>query len=578
MATPVDALKQMSIPPTEETSFNTWLQLEDAIAFLKDNTRDDQFVLYASLPNVFIHAMLVPSEYVTPPNIDDLMLWNCNPYDLGWGVVTSYHPRPSIAISPPLDGTGSETLDKGEQLIFAREFEGRVGEKRYFEILQKFLHVSDLHYLEERKAYCRLDRHGDVEDVVRIIKIPTSAGQMYGGTIVTVTREVLDRYATLTDSTIVRTFDFTRASFSRFGGWREGHDAPTTPMGDLFFRTHIETGNASYIRGCQVVRSQVSKEDIMEEFHPGSKRNAQYATFIAHDWKNQVVKEISCAPGATANYFTPSDLPFEVSPAFFRPEVLSKYKADSEKYRLEERTIFCRGTWYLKNYDVNEAGQVHTYLAYLRNLPYEEQLHWKAHNEAPKGTISRRAFLSDFEGCWEHPYDPLESMKEHVRKLKDEQVPWWTLHSEDAIGRSHYPITASPDEWANEILHLDQLIVEPFEKAWFKNELLQLGKKPDPKVGSLILTEECLAEWGQDRDEAKSVVSPLRTLHELRSKLKGHAVGESTQTQLRQQALNEHGSYKVHFRVLCRACDESLRKITEIIAARQTSPNPQDKQ
>ncbi|MFY9854962.1 MAG: hypothetical protein WAK26_13890, partial [Terracidiphilus sp.] len=160
MATPVDALKQMSIPPTEETSFNTWLQLEDAIAFLKDNTRDDQFVLYASLPNVFIHAMLVPSEYVTPPNIDDLMLWNCNPYDLGWGVVTSYHPRPSIAISPPLDGTGSETLDKGEQLIFAREFEGRVGEKHYFEILQKFLHVSDLHYLEERKAYCRLDRHG----------------------------------------------------------------------------------------------------------------------------------------------------------------------------------------------------------------------------------------------------------------------------------------------------------------------------------------------------------------------------------------------------------------------------------
>ncbi|MFY9855631.1 MAG: hypothetical protein WAK26_17305, partial [Terracidiphilus sp.] len=162
--------------------------------------------------------------------------------------------------------------------------------------------------------------------------------------------------------------------------------------------------------------------------------------------------------------------------------------------------------------------------------------------------------------------------------LKDEQVPWWTLHSEDAIGRSHYPITASPDEWANEILHLDQLIVEPFEKAWFKNELLQLGKKPDPKVGSLILTEECLAEWGQDRDEAKSVVSPLRTLHELRSKLKGHAIGESTQTQLRQQALNEHGSYKVHFRVLCGACDESLRKITEITAARQTSPNPQDKQ
>jgi hypothetical protein len=157
-------------------------------------------------------------------------------------------------------------------------------------------------------------------------------------------------------------------------------------------------------------------------------------------------------------------------------------------------------------------------------------------------------------------------------------VQWWTLCSEDAIDRSHYPITASPDEWANEILHLDQLIVEPFEKAWFKREVLHLGKTPDPNLGSLVLTEECLAGWGQDPDEAKTIVSPLRTLHELRSKLKGHAVGKSTQTQLRQQALNEHGSYKEHFRVLCRACDESLRKITETIAARRASPNSQDKQ
>jgi hypothetical protein len=576
MANPVNALKQMSIPPTEEASFNIWLQLEDAIAFLKDNTRDDQFVLYASLPNVFIHAMLVPTEYVTPPNIDDLMLWNCNPYDLGWGLVTSYHPTPSIAISPPLDGTGSETLDKGEQLIFAREFEGRVGEKHYLEILQKFLHISDLHYLAERNAYCRLDRHGDVEDVVRIIDIPVEAGQMSGGTIVTAMREVLDRYATLTDSTIVRTFDFTRTN--SFGGWRDSHDAAVTQMGDLFFRTHIETGHASYIRGFQVIPSHASKEDIMEEFHSGSKRNAQYATFVAHDWKNQVVKEISCAPGATANYFTQSDLPFELSPSFFRPEVLSKYKADSEKYRLDERTISCRGTWYLKNYDVNEAGQVHTYLAYLRHLPFEEQLHWKAHNEAPKGAISHRAFMTDFEGCWSRLYDPLESLKEHVRKLKEQPVSWWTLRSEDAIGLSHYPITASPDEWANEILHLDQLIVESFEKAWFKSELLQLGKTPDPMRGPLPLTEECLAGWGQASDEARKIVSPLKTLHDLRSKLKGHAVGKSTLTQLRQQALNEHGSYKEHFRVLCRACDESLRKITEIIAARLASPSSQDKQ
>ncbi len=396
---------------------------------------------------------------------------------------------------------------------------------------------------------------------------------MFGGTIVTVTREILDRYATLTDSTIVRTFDFTRVCLSRFGGWRDSHEATVSQMNDLFFRTHIEAGHASYIRGCQVIPSKVSKEALIDEFHPGSKKNAQYASFIVHDWKNQAIKEISCAPGATANYFTQSDLPFEVSPAFFRPEVLSKYKADSEKYRLDETTISCRGTWSLQTYDINEEGQVHTYLVYLRHLPYEEQLHWKAHNEEPKGGISHRAFVRDFKGSWEELYDPLESLKEHVRKLREDQVAWWTPHSEDAIDRSHYPITASPDEWANEILHLDQFIVEPFEKAWFKRELLQAGKTVDPKVGSLILAEECLADWVGDPDEVRKILSPLRTLHEFRSKLKGHAVGKSTQTQLRQQAFNEHGSYKEHFRFLCRACDESLRKITEIIASRRPDPS-----
>ena len=57
------------------------------------------------------------------------------------------------------------------------------------------------------------------------------------------------------------------------------------------------------------------------------------------------------------------------------------------------------------------------------------------------------------------------------------------LSSEDAIDRSHYPITASPDEWANEILHLDQLIVEPFGKHGSKTKYCHRAKT-EPTVGS----------------------------------------------------------------------------------------------
>ena len=64
--------------------------------------------------------------------------------------------------------------------------------------------------------------------------------------------------------------------------------------------------------------------------------------------------------------------------------MLLKYKKDPEKYLLEDRSITARNSWYLKTYDINAAGQVHTYLIYLSHLPYEEQVYWKSANEAPK--------------------------------------------------------------------------------------------------------------------------------------------------------------------------------------------------
>jgi hypothetical protein len=151
------------------------------------------------------------------------------------------------------------------------------------------------------------------------------------------------------------------------------------------------------MRGIQLIRPL----ETISQYHDRLTRrddSREYASFVAQDWKNRVIREISCAPGATANYFTKSDSPYETTPAFFRPEVLTKYKSDPSKYTLEERSISCRGAWSLRTYDINEAGQVHTYLVYLRDLPYAEQLYWKAFNEEPKAPLSKRAIGTDFEG------------------------------------------------------------------------------------------------------------------------------------------------------------------------------------
>ncbi len=467
-----------------------------------------------------------------------------------------------MSISPPLAHAGSKTLACGEQLVFSRSFDGRVGEKSYFEILQKFAHLFDLHFVPERKSYCRLDRRGDIEDVIRIVSRPKGVEDIFGETVITFDRELLDRYLAFTDSVLIRTFDFTRFRPGEFRGWPQSQETQQVLDVDLYYRSLIALGHGSFIRGFQIVRSQISKEMLFNPFGDKEQGEREYASFIAYDWKNGVIAEISCAPNRTANYFIDSELPHELSPAFFRPEVLLKYKSDSEKYRLQDRSISCRGTWHLQTYDINEAGQVHTYLAYLRSLPYEEQLYWKAYNEPPKGPISKRAVKTDFEGKWDLEYDPLSSLRTALLELTREGVRWWTLRSAKLPDQVHYPATSSADEWSNEILHLDQLVVEGFDEPWLRKTAQSVGRTLEPKFRSVKLVEECLIGLGFEEEHALQITEPFRNLHNMRSKLKGHAAGEDA-AKIRQAALAGYGTYRAHFRSLCERCDKSIRTLSE---------------
>ena len=98
--------------------------------------------------------------------------------------------------------------------------------------------------------------------------------------------------------------------------------------------------------------------------------------------------EISTDPLATCSYFDMGEdylnRPHELSVACFNPEVVLKYKMNSDKYVVDEHNITCKESWYLRDIDVNDAGQVNVCICDLRELPYAEQLYWKSFNEEPK--------------------------------------------------------------------------------------------------------------------------------------------------------------------------------------------------
>lgn len=550
----VERLRQITTAPKVTSAYNNWLRQEDAFKFMRENIDAGEPILYASMRGVFIHGVFVPRASVDPPDYEDLKSWGCNPCD-------SWSWRSDGSVAPPLSNSRSKTLAQGQQVIFSRSFVGEPELSDYIEISQQFIHALDLHYLEPRSAWCRIDRYADIEESVKIVSFEEPYPHSTG-IIVTVKRGALADYLMPQDLRLLRMFEFKLYKESSYPlDWKslESNDACEDP--DFFARLHIDAGYASFSRGIQVAHIEDDEFDL-------STAEEQNVAFLARDALADTVRLISRNRTACRNPHSLS-LHHDLAPAFFRPDVLLKYKQNSEKYTLKERSIACRGSWQLKTYDINREGQVHSYLVYLWQLPYEEQLHWKEYNERPKASISNRAFETDVLGNVYHgDSNSLANLKAFLIKL---ECKWWVIPRQDLLDRVHYPVTQSTEEWENELLLLDQLLIEGLNEKWLRAKARELGVSPIVGARSIGLIEDCLVGMGFDKEYAKSNVAPLRSLHHHRNKLKAHA-GQNSAGVLKAEAISRYGSYNLHYSHLAKECFATFRFLNNVFSSSVSSP------
>ena len=144
--------------PSDGDSFNTWVALGDATDLLRADLGQDDIVLYCSIGDIFIHGVLVPSAAIMLPDAADLMKWEENPHS-SWGTAYSLNP-PKAWIEPPLASSPSKTIARGEQLVFARRFEG-VTDETSIELLQKLAHLWRCCTARSKSlaSLCRLQSH-----------------------------------------------------------------------------------------------------------------------------------------------------------------------------------------------------------------------------------------------------------------------------------------------------------------------------------------------------------------------------------------------------------------------------------
>ncbi|MBY3188794.1 hypothetical protein [Rhizobium laguerreae] len=552
-----EKLKTLAHPPSENAG--VWLGgAEDGVSFLKDHLKSNEVILFASMNAVLIHGVLVPELALQDADHEQLSREFLTT-DVSWIIehVSGGGEPDRVYLEGPLRRLGS-TFNEGEKLVFKRFFSAR-RDLTPIEISQKMVHALDLHFMTERNAWCRLDEDGDIEEVIKIIE-EHSDDWSQDVTLVTILTKDFEEYMRLSNSALFYFFDFTRTQPGSFNGWSEvdpiNFDAP-----DLFYHGGVMGQSGSYINGRMIFRPTITYEEIvaahMERRNPSVR---QYATFKAIDLKTQASIETSADPEGLSNYFQPeSDLPLEMSPVFFRAEVLQRYKSDPDKYDLDDRSIACRGTWSLRTYDINEEGQVHTYLRYLAELPYKEQIYWQAFNEWPKGWLSKRAITTDFKGEFHLEHEPLAELKRFVKDLDHAPPSWWQARGEMLRKAVRYPVTNSISEWGNEILALDHLVNEGFLLTPLRRLAVSIGVTVKDEWRSHKVLEETVAQKNGDRVEAKAVIDPLRRLRELRNHLKGHA--SDKKQSLAKEALRAHGSFRGHCEVTANQVLEALKVI-----------------
>ena len=546
-----EAIERGERPPHDEGDFEAWWSGLTHVHMLQSNAHEqDELIVAALSRSVFVHAAVVNADHPGLDDHDGLLRWNCG---LFWqkAVTRSWViTRDEIVFEPYEHEWGTDALS-GFPLVYGRCFEGLdEPEATYMEVAQDYIHSLDVHRRPERGAYCRFDSRGDWEDVVSITNREADSDV----TLVSFSRDQLDQYLVEHDAVLVQLFDFTFRQSGSHANWagskRVRH---RMDRGLIFYQQFAEDRSISSSRGVQIVRPRLSTRQVEQRLRKlhGFGADADPdppVEFTVQDFRNDQVTTVTTDPATTTNYFVASEnsLPYETSPAFFRADVLAKYKADSDKYTVGETTISCRGGWMLRNYGVNEAGQVFVYIRRLRELPYEEQQYWAIYNEAPKTGISERAYTTDFLGEWADTPTPREELVNLLQRWRELGVPWWKWRPDTPPDRLVVvPRMENRDEWGNSLVALSNAVLEGFRTKELRRILKTHSIEVDKQWRSITLLERILRARGVF--DAETQLVSLRELNDGRRFSGVHVQGADAKAYNRRM-LETHGNLSAALR------------------------------
>jgi len=119
-------------------------------------------------------------------------------------------------------------------------------------------------------------------------------------------------------------------------------------------------------------------------------------------------------------------------------------------------------------------------------------------------------------------------------------------------------LTTSRDEWAEAFMDLAKLVVEGFVIAVIRAKLEELGVVYENKEQSIALLERLINTRAESTE--KQVLTGLRAVQLIRTKVKRHASGREVEMMLR-EVLAQHESFANHYKHVCATVALELQTI-----------------
>ncbi len=570
----VESLKHADATPSDVMDYPQWFRGRRHLDLLRHDILHDELILAGFGPaHSCIQSYVVPTDHsglknpiarrkgLSPNPYDS----NGAPYSWTWSLNGENDVLRAAAAD---DGALGSGLECAIPLVYFRDIPGLShNDPTPIEINQPFVHALGVYWRQSQSAYCRIDHRGDWSEIVSVARPIDSSGSK----LVTCRREDLDLHLVAMGAVLVRSFQFVMSK-------------PTDPL-EIRYHEHVERavktqdgfhyieqiseGEFGAIGGTQVISPKLSSNEIEQLVKEGRiipPDEALPTEFVVWDWRNQEISTVSTDSSTTTNYFeaASNNLPYETSPAAFRPDVLLKYKADSEKYSVREGWINCRGAWSLKSYSINDAGQVMVYICDLRHLPQEELLHWKSFNEKPKAGLSKRTIQADFMAKLPEEMTSREVLVDVLQRWAGRDLKWWKWRpAESPESRVVVPRSNSRDEWQSALGRLSNDVIEGFGDKAVRRILKRHEQDVDKQMRSIALLERILRANGELEDDHKLVA--LRELKAARNLGPVHA-GQSDANDFVSTVLEVYGTFAAHFENLCEKLAGKLTLIEEALA------------